>query len=600
MVVGQRALAGLRLGHRHAGRLGQRAQRVGRLGVDRAAAGDDQRPPRGAQPRRRLGHQAGLGHGAPHVPDAPLEQLLRPVERLGLDVLGQRERHGAGLGRIGQHPHRGQQRGRQLLGPVDPVPEARHRPEGVVDRHVVGGRVLELLQHRRGDPGGEDVARQEQHRQPVDRGQRGARDHVGRAGPDRARAGQRGEAVLHPRVARRRVHHPLLVARVVVGHRLGLLEQRLPDAGDVAVPEDPEAARDQPLLEPVALRVLVRQEPDERLRHRQSHRAPVIGSLGSISWSAQVLRIQAWAGSSREAPRALAGPGHHVQVVQVVPRRRHRRAVVAARQQHGIARAHLAADVDPAAVGALVGEAAAGDLEVVDLLERGLHARDLLVVLVGRVGRPVAARRQHLHRDQAVGVERLRSAEVVDLAAGPARAAQLDRHVGRGHVAGGPLPRGARGGEREAAAARALDLQLGVARHVGEVGHRLEDARAAGEREPLVAGAHVTATAQRQHDHLVLARAHAAALARLELDHLQPAQLQPALAAGDGQRLTHRRPPRAVTRPRPPRASRRRRPAGRRRAPRPRCRTASRAPAPSRPAARGTAPRRTRPRRRAR
>ena len=35
------------------------------------------------------------------------------------------------------------------------------------------------------------------------------------------------------------------------------LEQRLPDAGDVAVAEDAEAAGDQPLLDAVALGVLV-------------------------------------------------------------------------------------------------------------------------------------------------------------------------------------------------------------------------------------------------------------------------------------------------------------------------------------------------------
>ena len=96
------------------------------------------------------------------------------------------------------------------------------------------------------------------------------------------------------------MHHRLLVARVVEGQRVLLLEQRLADAGDVAVAEDAEAARDQALLHAVALAVLDAQEPDQRLRHRQSHLvfAFVIGSRGSISWSAQLSRIQAWSGSS--------------------------------------------------------------------------------------------------------------------------------------------------------------------------------------------------------------------------------------------------------------------------------------------------------------
>ena len=141
------------------------------------------------------------------------------------------------------------------------------------------------------------------------------------------------------RVADRGVHHRLLVAGVVEGHRVGLLEQRLADAGDVAVPEDPEAARDQPLLDAVALAVLDAQEADQRLRHRQSHAcllADVIGSRGSISWSAQVPRIQAWSGSSTKF-HSRYGPGHHVQVVQVVAGRRHRRPVVAARQVDPVA-----------------------------------------------------------------------------------------------------------------------------------------------------------------------------------------------------------------------------------------------------------------------
>ena len=51
MVPGQRALARLRLGHRHAVRFGERAQRVGGQRVEHAAARDDQRPLRCAQHR---------------------------------------------------------------------------------------------------------------------------------------------------------------------------------------------------------------------------------------------------------------------------------------------------------------------------------------------------------------------------------------------------------------------------------------------------------------------------------------------------------------------------------------------------------------------
>ena len=311
VVVGQRALAGLGLGHGDAGRLGELAQRLGRLRVDRAAAGDDQRAPRGAQQLGRLGEPLGLGGRAGDVPDAAGEERLGPVERLGLDVLRQRERDGAGLGRVGQHPHRGERGRNQLLGAVDAVPEARHRLEAVVDRDVERARVLELLQHRAGDAGGEDVAGQQQHRQAVDGGQRRAGDHVRRARADRRRARVRGEAVALARVAGRGVDHRLLVAREHVGHVVALLEQRLADARDVAVPEDAEAAGDQPLLDPVALGVLVGQEAHQRLGDREPHvclLADVIGSRGSTSWPAQVSRIHAWAGSSVKRHARSPGP----------------------------------------------------------------------------------------------------------------------------------------------------------------------------------------------------------------------------------------------------------------------------------------------------
>ena len=113
VVVGQRALAGLRLRDRDAGGPSEGAERVGRLGVDRAAAGDDQRAPRAAQQLGGLLEHRGLDRRAPHVPDTALEQLLRPVERLRLHVLRQREADRAGLRGVGQHAHGGEQRRRR-------------------------------------------------------------------------------------------------------------------------------------------------------------------------------------------------------------------------------------------------------------------------------------------------------------------------------------------------------------------------------------------------------------------------------------------------------------------------------------------------------
>ena len=122
--------------------------------------------------------------------------------------------------------------------------------------------------------------------------------------------------------------------------------------------------------------------------------------------------------------------GHDVEVVEVVAGRGHRRAVPAVRHEDDVAGAHLGEHVDRPLVGAvdpLVADRArarglrrAGrrcDLEVVDLLELGLDARPLLVVLVRRVGAPVAGRGDDLAGDDRVGVEHAGDAEVADLAA---------------------------------------------------------------------------------------------------------------------------------------------------------------------------------------
>jgi hypothetical protein len=73
------------------------------------------------------------------------------------------------------------------------------------------------------------------------------------------------------------MHHGLLVAGLVIAERAGLeqfgLEQRLAQAGHVAVTEDAGAASEKPVLDPVPLGALRSQEPDDRLPHGQPHRA---------------------------------------------------------------------------------------------------------------------------------------------------------------------------------------------------------------------------------------------------------------------------------------------------------------------------------------
>ena len=53
--------------------------------------------------------------------------------------------------------------------------------------------------------------------------------------------------------ARRRVHHGLLVAGLVVGQVLPVFVERLADSGDVAVAENAEYGGDEPPFHAVAL-----------------------------------------------------------------------------------------------------------------------------------------------------------------------------------------------------------------------------------------------------------------------------------------------------------------------------------------------------------
>ena len=276
------ALAGLGVAHRDAGGGGQGAQLLAGSGVDGAAAGDDEGALGGLDEGDGALQGGGLGHRAAHVPHALAEQLHGPVEDLGLDVLGHGDGDRAGLGGVGEHAHGAQQRGDELLGPVDAVEEARDGAEGVIDADVQAGGVLQLLEHGVGDAGGELVGGEEQHRQAVGGGQGGPGDHVEGARADGGRAHVGLEAVGGLGEGGGRVHLPLLVAGHDVGHLLLavgagdlILQEGLADAGHVAVTEDAEGPGDEALLDAVALGVLVGQETDGGLGDRQADRAGV-------------------------------------------------------------------------------------------------------------------------------------------------------------------------------------------------------------------------------------------------------------------------------------------------------------------------------------
>ena len=76
-------------------------------------------------------------------------------------------------------------RGQQMLGAGEAVEVAADRAEAVIraDRPII--EILDLLQHRIRPAICEDVAGDQQNRQPVDMRQRGGSNHVGGARADR-------------------------------------------------------------------------------------------------------------------------------------------------------------------------------------------------------------------------------------------------------------------------------------------------------------------------------------------------------------------------------------------------------------------------------
>ena len=120
--VEDRAFAGLRDGDGNAGGLGEFGERDRGVTVVDAAAGDDERTARGAE-QCDGGAEFFVGaRWALHVVDAFFEKMQRVESGLGLHVFGHGDRHGTGVGGIGEDAHRLGQGGEELFGTVNPVP----------------------------------------------------------------------------------------------------------------------------------------------------------------------------------------------------------------------------------------------------------------------------------------------------------------------------------------------------------------------------------------------------------------------------------------------------------------------------------------------
>src|SRR5439155_5832300 len=185
MIEGQRSFAGLRLGNRDAGLFDETCQRLRSSAVDDAAASDDNRSPRRANPLNCTLQNPTLRRRPRNMPDSFLEQICGIIPGFRLDVLWQRQRNSPGLCRRSEYTHSFHHRKHNLLRTVDPVPKTRDRTKCIVYRCVLSKLGLELLENWRHITASENIARQQQYRETVNGGRCGACHHIGRPGSNR-------------------------------------------------------------------------------------------------------------------------------------------------------------------------------------------------------------------------------------------------------------------------------------------------------------------------------------------------------------------------------------------------------------------------------
>ena len=89
-----------------------------------------------------------IGQATLDPPDALFEEVPGKWIGVRLHILGQRDGDRPGFGRVGQHPHGFGQRGQELFRAGDAIEEPAHRAEAVIDAHVGGNRMLQLLKDR--------------------------------------------------------------------------------------------------------------------------------------------------------------------------------------------------------------------------------------------------------------------------------------------------------------------------------------------------------------------------------------------------------------------------------------------------------------------
>ena len=220
MFVNHHRTAGDGLHHRHIVTLSKGRQFGDSSGVEHPTSGNDQRFFR---PAENLSRRRNAGTVWPRTQDLVyrlLEESFRVIERLPLDILGQREKRRSAIGGIEHRRHRLRERGDQLLRAVDAVPVAGDRVKGIGHRHGWVVKILHLLQDRIRKTIGEGVSGQEQYGQPIGVGGGCDMFELGDFAADQHRAAGRAAA---------KVDHLICVGALARHIREGAIAAGLPE-----------------------------------------------------------------------------------------------------------------------------------------------------------------------------------------------------------------------------------------------------------------------------------------------------------------------------------------------------------------------------------
>ena len=270
MLPSNRAFAGLRLAERDAVFLSEFLEDILSLGVFNAAAENQE---------RTLSFGNGLDSFlnctlgrfyAVDVMNAFLEEVLRIIPSLALDILRQSDADSTRLSRVCEHAHRVDAGRHEDFRTRYAVPVLADGTERIVRRRRQADCLLHLLEYRIRLAVSVRVTRQEQDRNAVCRSRSSCRDHVGSARADRRRASVHLFAAFLLCKTDGSVCHALLIAAHAHDQVARIFFECFAEADDVAVTEDTEDTFEHRDFFAIEFDILIIEEFDESLCYRHS------------------------------------------------------------------------------------------------------------------------------------------------------------------------------------------------------------------------------------------------------------------------------------------------------------------------------------------